>query len=99
MDNCMPSKWFKMTNCKIPHLNFSEFLRESETKVTGKTAIWTISSFYPLPSRKKFEKHWAKHASSYVMDWQHSIGREVGFLNRFLEIPIIFCYSLSEICK
>ena len=47
MGNCMPKKWFRMTNCEIAHL--SAHFRQSVTKIMGKAAIWIISCFYPLP--------------------------------------------------
>ena len=56
MGNCMPSNSFKTTNSEIPQLKFSDFFRESVTKIMGKTAFWTISCFYPLPSLNNVEK-------------------------------------------
>ena len=79
MGNCLPSKWFKTTNCKILHLNFSDFFRQSVTKILGKTAILAISCLYPLPSLNNVEKQQAKFAWSYVMGWQHCIGGEGDF--------------------
>ena len=45
----------------------------------GKTPIWAISCFYPLPSLKNVEKQRVKLASSYVMGSQHGVGVEVDF--------------------
>ena len=45
----------------------------------GKTAIWAISCFYPLPPLNNVEKQRGKFASSYVMGSQHCIGREGDF--------------------
>ena len=42
----------------------------------GKTAIWAISCFYPLPPLNNVEKQRAKFALSYVMGSQHFIGGE-----------------------
>ena len=79
---------------------------QSVTKNMVKTATWTISCFYHLPSLNNVEKQWAKLASSYVMGAssyvmrsQHCIGKEEGFLNTLLKIPILFCHDLSEIYK
>ena len=79
MGNCLPSKGFKTTNHKILHLNFSDFFRQSVTKIMGKTALWAISCFYPLPPLNNVEKERAKLASSYVMGLQHCIGGEGDF--------------------
>ena len=72
----MPSKLFKTTNCKTIQLSFSDFCRQSMTKIMGKTAIWTILCFYPRPPLNNVEKQREKLASSYVMGWQHCTGRE-----------------------
>ena len=72
-------KWFKTTNYKILHLNFSDFFRQSVTEVMGKTAILTISCFYPLPPLNNVEKQQVKFASSYVMGSQHCVGGEGDF--------------------
>ena len=60
----------------------------------GKTAIWAISYFYPLPAFNNVEKQGAKVALSYVMGSQHCIGvgGGGGFLNIIFKIPIIFCH-------
>ena len=71
MGNCLLSKWFKTTNCKTLHLNFSDFFRQAVTKITGKTAIWAISFFYPLPPLNNVEKQQVKFGSGYVMGLQH----------------------------
>ena len=56
MGNGMPSKSFKTTNRKILHLSLLVFFRQSVTKTLGKTAIWTVSCFYPLPALSNVEK-------------------------------------------
>ena len=94
MGNSLPSKWFKTTNCKILHFYFSDFFRQLVTKIMGKTAIWAISYFYPLPSLNNVEKKRAKLASSYVMGSQRCKGEKEGFLNIVFKIPIIFCHWL-----
>ena len=45
----------------------------------GKTAIWAISCFYPLPPFNNVEKQREKVASNYVMGLQHCIGGEGDF--------------------
>ena len=97
--NCMPSKWLKTTNCKIPHIKFFRNFQKTVTKIMGETAIWIISCFYPLPPLNNIEKQWAKLASSYVMGLQHCIEGEGGLLNTLFEIPIIFSHSLSKSYK
>ena len=52
---------------------------QSVTTIMGKTAIWAISCFYPLPPLNSVEKQLAKFASSYVMGPQHWIGVEGDF--------------------
>ena len=76
MGNCLASKLFKTTNCKRLHVNFSDFFRQSVTKIMGKTAIWAISYFYPLLPLNNVEKQRAKLASSHVMGSEHCIGGE-----------------------
>ena len=49
------------------------------TKIMGKTAIWAISCFFPLPPLNNVEKQTAKLAPSYVMGSQHCIGGEGDF--------------------
>ena len=56
----MPSVWFKMSNGKILHLKLGIFFRPSVTKIMGKTAIWKILCFSPLPPLNNVEEHWAK---------------------------------------
>ena len=92
MGKIMTSKRFKTTNCKILHLRFPGFFRQSVTKIMGKTAIRTISYFSPLPPLNNVEKHGAKLKSSYVMGLQHCVGGEGRFLNRLSKIPIIICH-------
>ena len=92
--NCMSSKWFKTTNCKILHLSFSKFLRQSVAKLIRKTAIWTISCFYPLPFLNNVKKQWAKLAPSCVMGCQRCIGDEEGIFKHTFKIPVIFCHWL-----
>ena len=60
------------------HNTFNIYL-QSVTKIMGKTAIWAISCFYPLPPLNNVEKQRAKFASSYVMGSQHCIEGERGF--------------------
>ena len=63
------------------HLNFSDFFRQSVTKIMGKTAIWAISCFcvYPFSPLSNVEKQRAKLASSYVTGSQHCVGGEGDF--------------------
>ena len=75
----MPSIWFKKSNSKILHLKFCRFFRQSVTKIMGKTAIWTILCFSPLPPLNNVEKQWAKPVSSNAIDSQHCIGGEEEF--------------------
>ena len=75
----MPSIWFKMNNSKIPLLKFCRFFRQSVTKIMGKTAIWTILCFSPVPPLNNVEEQWAKLSSSNVISSQHCIGGEEGF--------------------
>ena len=63
MGNCMPS----------------DFFRRSMTKIMGKTAIWKILCFYPLPPLNNVEIQRAKRVSSYIMGSQHCNGGEGGF--------------------
>ena len=79
MGKYMPSIWFKMRNSKIAPLKFCIFLRQSLTKITGKTAIWTIVCFSLLLPVKNVEEQWAKLASSNVIASQHYIGRQDEF--------------------
>ena len=37
--NCMPSKWFKRTNCKIPHLKFFRFFQTVSDKLWEKLLL------------------------------------------------------------
>ena len=75
----MTSIWFKMSNSKIPHLKFCRLFRQSVAKIMGKTSIWTILCFPPLPPLDNVEEQWAKVASSNVISSQHYIGREGEF--------------------
>ena len=95
----MPSIWFKMSYRKIPHLKFWRFFRQSVTKIMGKTGIWTILCFSPLPLLNNVDEQWAKLASSNVMGSEHGIGGKGSILNLLSKIPVIFCYWLSEIYK
>ena len=52
---------------------------QSMTKLMGKTAIWAISCFYPLPTLNNVEKQQAKLAPSHVMGSQHCIGGKGDF--------------------
>ena len=70
-----------MSSCKIPHLKFCRFSRQSVTKIMGKAAIWTIFCFSPfLPFNNVLEL-----ASSNVTDSQHCIGEEGEFQAHFLK--------------
>ena len=75
----MPSIWFKISKSKILHSKFCRFFRQSVTKIMGKTAIWTILCFSPLPPLNNVEEQWAKLASSNVIGSQHCIGGEGEF--------------------
>ena len=75
----MPSTWFKMSNCKIQHLKFCRFFRQLMTKIMGKTAIWTILCFSPLPRVNNGEEQWEKLASSNVLGLPHCVREEGGF--------------------
>ena len=66
--------WFKKNDSEIPH--FCRFFRQSVTKIMGKSAIWTILCFSPLPPLKNVEEQWAKLASSNDIGSQHCIGWE-----------------------
>ena len=72
---------------------------QSVIKIIGKTAFWATFYFYPLPSLNNVEKQWAKLVSSYVMDLQHCIGMEGGFLNKLFQISIFFTDCLKFIKK
>ena len=79
MCNCLASVRFKTTNCKLVQLDFSDFSKQSVTKIMGKTASWEILCFYPLPPLNNVEKQQAKLASTYVLGSQHCIGGEGDF--------------------
>ena len=68
--------WFKMSDSEIKHLKFCRFFRQSVAKIMGKSAIWTILCFSPLPPLKNIEEQWAKLASSNDIGPQHCIGWE-----------------------
>ena len=69
----------KKTKCKILHLNFSDFFRQSVTKIMGKTAIWAILCFYTLPPLNNVDKQRERLESNHVMGSQHCIGGKGGF--------------------
>ena len=75
----MPSIWFKISNSKIPHLKFCRCFRQSVGKLMGKTAIWKILCFSPLPPLHNVEEKWAKLMSSNVFSSQHCIRGEGQF--------------------
>ena len=52
---------------------------QSETKIMGKSTIWTIMCFSPLPFLKNVEEQREKLASSNVIGSQHCIGGEGEF--------------------
>ena len=56
MGKCMTPIRLKMSNSKIPHFNFCRFFRQLVTKIMGKTAIWTVFCFSPLPPLNNFEQ-------------------------------------------
>ena len=85
MGKHMPSTWFKMSNCKIPHLSFCRFFRQSVTKIMGKTAIWTI--LYSGTMSKTCVKQCYRFLTLYR-------GRGA-ILNTLFKIPIIFCHWLT----
>ena len=60
---------------------------ESVTKIMGKTAVWTILCFSPLPRRNNVEEQQAKLASRNVIGSQHCIGGEGEFQTLFLKFP------------
>ena len=76
MGNCIPSFGLKMSNFKIPYFKFCRFLRQSVTKIMGKTTIWTIYCFSSLSPFNNVEEQWARLASSNVMSSQHFIEGE-----------------------
>ena len=95
----MPSIWLKMSNSKILHFKFYRFFRQSVTKIMGKTAIWTILCFSPLPPLNNVEEQWAKLVSANVIGSQHGIGGgRGGILNTLFKIPKTFCHWLQS-CK
>ena len=51
-------------------------MRQSVTKIMGKTTIWTIYCFSSLSPFNNVEEQWAKLASSNVMSSQHFIEGE-----------------------
>ena len=63
----------------LPRLAIYVFNQQSVAKIMGKTAIWVISCFYPLPPLNNVKKQRAKLASSYVMGSLHCIGGEGDF--------------------
>ena len=62
----------------------------------GKTAIWTVLCFSPLPPLNNVEEQLAKLASSNVVGSEHFIGvgngGGGGILKTLFKIPIIFCH-------
>ena len=48
MGNCMPTKWFRMTNCKIAHLRVFIFFQTISDKNYGKSCY--LDNFLFLPS-------------------------------------------------
>ena len=49
MDKYMASISFKISNSKTPHSTFCRLFRQSVTKILGKTGIWILLCFSPLP--------------------------------------------------
>ena len=95
----MPSIWFKISSSKIPHLKFCRFFRQSVTKIMGKTAIWTILCFSPLPPINNVEEQWAKTCVKpcYRFATLHR-GRR-GAWNTLFKIPLIFCHDCSWVSE
>ena len=54
MGKCMPSKSFKTTKCKIIHLHFPDFFKQSLTKIMGKNCVST--PFLPLTMLRNNEQ-------------------------------------------
>ena len=94
MGSCISSKWLKATNCKIPYLKLLLFFQNTRNKNYRKNCY--LNNFLFLLS---VEKQWANLASSYVIRLQYCIQVEVGHLNTFFKIPIIFSHWLSESYK
>ena len=72
---------------------FFRFFETISGKIYGKS--WNLDNFVfllPSPPLNNVEKEGAKVASSYVMDSQHCIGEEGGFLKTLFKITIIFCH-------
>ena len=92
-------KLLKATRNKKKKHSKTVMLATISDKDYGKTAIWTILCFSPLPPLNNVEEQWAKLASTNVMGSQHCIGGgggggEVGVLKALFKIPIIFCHWL-----
>ena len=71
MGKCMPSIWFKMSNCKIPHIKYCIFFRQPVPKIIGKPTIWTIlclSAFPLLITLRDSEQNWCE-----AMFWVQNI--------------------------
>ena len=62
----------------------------------GKTVIWTVLCFSPLPPLNNVEEQLAKLASSNVVGSEHFMGGGTGggggILKTLFKIPIIFCH-------
>ena len=58
----------------------------------GKTAMWRILAFSPLPPLNNVEEQWARLLSSNVVGSQHYIAGEGESLNTLFKIPVIFCH-------
>ena len=76
MGKCMPSIWFKTSNCKIPHWKIFKFLQTISEKIMGKLLFGQFCISTPFPPLNNVEKQWAKLALSYVMGTQHCVGGE-----------------------
>ena len=65
----------------------------------GKTCYLDNFMFLALSLLNNIKNHWAKLASTYAMGLQHCVRSEGEFLNKLLNILIIFCHWLSQIYK
>ena len=77
----------------------SDFLRQSVTKLMGKTAIWEILYFYSLLPLNNIEKQWAKFAFRYFMGAQHCIGGDGEVLVQFLKFRYFLTACACKIVK
>ena len=83
-------KCFIEQQCLVALIELWKASLQSMKKIMGKTAIWTISYFYPLPPLNNVETQWAKRVSSYFIGSQHCIGEDRIFKHTFLNSHDIF---------